>query len=330
MRHATANKTWATTLRATSALALALGMTFGMTVGMTGAQAQSPEAKAATDAAAAANQAASAATSAAQSASAAAQSVQDLKSGFPADSDRLDGDKLTLRTRATGFVELEGNAEVSYCAPSESEAKVIREVGVYAFVRFLAVARNVKDPTPPDISDVDRVDGAKLAAAKRAAARLDVPRRECSDESRVVKKGIAYRIERTRLKENNDYRRTGFAFGALIVPFKFRFGDNEIVASPTVAPYVGWRTGFLGSYGLNFTPVFSAGLGLVPVTDPASSQTQTRPALSVATGVVLRSNKNDSFEAGVLLGRDFLGRADAALDPGSKKPWLSFYIGISQ
>lgn len=269
-------------------LALACGTPF----------AQTAAEKAAGTAQKAAAAAEAAASSAEASASAAARSAQDLKAAYPSDNDRFDGDKLTLRTRLGGFVEVgNGTPGTGRCAPSGSELKVIREDANDLVVRFTRVGKG---------------------------------QGECgSAQGAVVEEFVAYRIEKRRLAADADFRRTGVSFGALIVPFKFRTGDKEIVSSATVAPYLGWRTGWFSSYGVSFTPLFSAGLGLVPVNDPASGRTETRAAFSAATGIVMGSTKNEAFQAGFLVGRDFLGRTDAALDPGSKKVWLSFYVGYT-
>lgn len=245
---------------------------------------------------AAAEKAAAAAETAASAAKSAVKSVEDLKAGYAADEDRFDGDKLTLRTRVVGFAEADTPNDTSWCAPSDSVLKVTREVGDALLLRFTHVG-----------------DGAK----------------ECVDNPKVVNTFMAFRITKSKLTQTTSFRRTGVTFGALIVPFKFRTGDKEIVSSATVAPYVGWRTGWFGTYGLSFTPLFSAGLGLVPVTNPASGKTETRSAFSMATGIVMGSSKNEAFQAGFLIGRDFLGRSDAQLDPGSKKVWLSFYVGYT-
>lgn len=247
-------------------------------------------------AAAAAQKAASAAESAASAASAAAKSVEEMKAGYASDNDRFDGDKLTLRTRVIGFTEAEGGSPTEFCAPSASELKITREVGDALVLRFTHVGKDSE--------------------------------KQCGT-STAVETYIAYRITKSRLTQNTDFKRTGVSFGALIVPFKFRTGDKEIVSSATVAPYLGWRTGWGSSFGVSFTPLFSAGLGLVPVTNPDSGRTETKSAFSISTGIVMGSSKNDAFQAGFLVGRDFLGRTDAALDPGSKKIWLSFYVGYT-
>lgn len=251
---------------------------------------------AAEKAAAAAQKAAEAAESAASAATAAAKSVDEIKAGYASDDDRFDGDKLTLRTRVIGFTEAEGGATTEFCAPADSELKITREVGDALVLRFTRVGKDAK--------------------------------KQCGT-SKPIETYIAYRITKAKLTQNTDFKRTGVSFGALIVPFKFRTGDKEIVSSATVAPYLGWRTGWGSSFGVSFTPLFSAGLGLVPVTNPDSGRTETKSAFSISTGIVMGSSKNDAFQAGFLIGRDFLGRTDAALDPGSKKVWLSFYVGYT-
>lgn len=224
------------------------------------------------------------------------------KAGYQDDNDRFDGDKLTLRTRLTGFRDADATAGTSvFCAPAESELKVVREEAGDLLVRFTRVGKN---------GDA----GADL---------------QCAADKLVKAQFIAYRIAKAAFTAGADFKRTGVSFGALIVPFKFRTGDREIVSSSTVAPYLGWRTGWGSTRGVSFTPIFSAGLGLVPVTDTASGRTETKSALSFATGLVMGSTKNEAFQAGLLVGRDFLGRRDRTLDPGSDKPWISFYVGYT-
>lgn len=220
-------------------------------------------------------------------------------SSFASDNNRFDGDHLTLRTILTGFT----NASVpddksTYCAPAGAKFVVTRDTETKLSVRFLNVEADPKD------------------AANKCPT------------SAVVQQYVTYEIGKDRLAIH-DFKRTGVAFGGLVVPFKFRLGDKEIVSSSTVAPFIGWRTSWLQKWGLTFTPIASAGLGLVPITDPQTSSTETKAAISLATGLVLGSSKNDTFQAGLLIGKDFLGKADRQRDPSSKKGWVSFYIGYN-
>jgi Sec-independent protein secretion pathway component TatC len=115
-----------------------------------------------------------------------------------------------------------------------------------------------------------------------------------------------------------------------VVPFKFRLGgDKGITASSTIAPYVGFRMAFFQGFGLSFTPLISGGLGLVPVTDQNTNTTETKSALSLATGFIMTSSKNERFNAGILIGKDVLSKTDRERDPNVDKAWLSFYLGVS-
>jgi hypothetical protein len=225
--------------------------------------------------------------------------AQDTKNGsIPGDNGRYDGDHLTLRTTVRGFKEPGVQNAPSHCAPAGAKLVVSREREGKLFVRFL------------------QVEGETKAADGLCEA---IPR---------VRYFTQYEIDKTAV-EQFDVKRTGVTFGALMVPFKFRLGDNKIVSSATIAPYAGFRTGWLSSRGLTFTPLVSMGLGLLPVTDPATNESETRPALSAAAGFVIGSSKNEQFQAGLVIGRDYLGRADRALDPGSSKPWVSLYVGYT-
>ena len=139
----------------------------------------------------------------------------------------------------------------------------------------------------------------------------------------------SYQIENTKLA-SAAVKRTGIAFGMLVVPFKFRLGNaKDLVSSSTVAPYVGFRTSWAQSFGLRFTPIVSAGLGMVPVADASGKGTSTKAAFSTAAGLLLTSNKSEQFSVGALIGRDFLGRTDREADSAVSKLWVSFYIGLA-
>lgn len=135
----------------------------------------------------------------------------------------------------------------------------------------------------------------------------------------------AYKVAVAKLKEH-PYRRIGVLFGALVVPFKFHLGgENKLSASSTIAPYVGFRGP--APFGLTFAPVVSAGLGLVPVNNAETDETDTKSAFSVAIGLLLTHSKNDQFNAGILFGKDFLSKSDRAGDDTVDEPWFSIYAG---
>ncbi|MET0532934.1 MAG: hypothetical protein ABW171_01810 [Steroidobacter sp.] len=209
---------------------------------------------------------------------------------FASDEDRLDGDHLKLRVNVTGFAPLDG-AATGLCAPKESKLKVSKHEGDTVYLFFKSI--------PADVSG-------------------------CSS---MVNDSTQYQISATTLNRH-AYRRTGVTFGALIVPFKLYLGDDSrLSASSTIAPYVGFR--WLSTHDLAFTPVVSAGLGLVPVADDSTGETSTRSAFSTAVGVLLTHSKNEKFNAGLLVGKDFLSKNDREGDPAIDNLWFSLYAGYS-
>lgn len=227
---------------------------------------------------------------------------------FPADNGVLKGDHAQFRTTVDGFKALPLSADSKVlCAPAGAKAAITGESTDDLLVRFLSL---------PATTDLLLIDNERAALA------------QCGEDQRV-RLGTQYVLPREVLMRH-DFVRTGVSFGGLVVPFKYRVGrDKELVSSATVAPYVGFRTGWMQSFGLTFTPVLAAGLSLVPVPDAASSSTTTKPAYTLALGIKLSSSKNDAFTAGLLYGRDFLNKSDVAADPKLHKPWLSFYVGAS-
>lgn len=256
-------------------------------------------ATAADDAAAAATAAAAAKASETQAkasetqSKAALESIRSTLTSYPSDGNKYDGDKLQLLVKTCGFEEVETTTPAQgACAPKGSEIIVNSDGGAYLFVAFKEIDAETCTP-------------------------------DCT-----VKPGIQYRIARTKLQQYYA-KRSGVVFGALVVPFKFRLGSkHELVSSATVAPYVGWAKQS-GWGGLTYTPVFSAGLGMVPVTDATSNSTVTKAAWSIAGGFLLTSSKNEQFTAGLLFGKDFLNAVDRQNDPSVEKPWASLFVGYS-
>jgi hypothetical protein len=225
---------------------------------------------------------------------------------YAQDINRFDGDHIRLRTNVTGFKE-SGAADTGkeMCAPVGSGLAVREELtSGDLVVRFY------------DIPDKPRRDVPQEAL------------NACKTDDRV-NIYTAYTIPKNKFIMF-DFKRSGVTFGGLVIPFKFRLaGNKEVTSSSTIAPYVGFRSRYLQAFGLSIEPLLSAGLGLVPVRNPADNTTETKSALSVAAGLVMTSSKNEKFTAGLVVGRDFLSESDRLLDPSVDKAWLSFYLGIA-
>lgn len=229
---------------------------------------------------------------------------------------RQAGDAATALKSHTATSDLEAAtsaaAEAANAAARASEtAQATAAAAVPEIEKALKAGQGMTVPKQPGLFATEEV--ASLSALST-----------CLSEG-MVNDFTAYKIERARLMEH-PHRRTGVMFGALVVPFKFHMGgDNKLSASSTIAPYVGFRGP--APFGLTFAPIISAGLGLVPVNNAATDETDTKAAFSFALGVLLTHSKNDKFNAGVLFGKDFLSKGDRAGDDTVDKVWFSIYAG---
>lgn len=230
------------------------------------------------------------------------------KLNYAGDDDSWAGDNVRLRVGVPGFTVVrkdraddDKSPPVKHCAPAGSRAHVYEESEGTLLVQFELVSS----------------EGSGTAAGVACPADLR------------ARTDVSYSIRKSDLA---SYRllRTGLSFGGLVIPFKYRLGDDkELVSSPAIAPFVGFRTAWMSSLGIEFTPVAAAGLSLVPVPTADGQDTENKAAYTVALGFRVTSSKNQKFTAGLLYGRDFLSTRDLSGQPKLKKPWLSLYLGAS-
>jgi hypothetical protein len=125
-------------------------------------------------------------------------------------------------------------------------------------------------------------------------------------------------------------------FGAaLSVPFKLRRHmanyNRDIVTDVTLAGYIGpkWRISHKNDYYISL--VGNAGLALVPINQSTATAisgngTTTVPAITVAAGVIFQL---DSFQLGILTGRDYASGDLGKTWIYNTVQWYSFSIGYS-
>lgn len=219
---------------------------------------------------------------------------------FASDNGSYKGDKITTYAGTNGFKI----GATNICAPKNTTLYVTNDDG--------KVVTGYVTSVPSDDKDI-----------------ATCPRRSGNDNfTPELKEGQQLIISREDI-EAAWVRRTGFTFGGLVVPFKYRIASRELVGSGAVAPYIGWRTGYGQLLGINITPIVAAGLSLVAVPRQEAEGTDTKAAFTSAFGFRLTSTKNDQFSGGVLFGRDFLNKQDRLTDKNANKPWLSVYLGVS-
>ena len=233
---------------------------------------------------------------------------------YPTNRDDLIGPSFRTDANANGFVvqrntlAAEGGAAnpVVHCAPRNSSLVVTARNDKETFVKFHGL-------------------GVPDAEEEKKAFQLI-----CGSDTNKVLYDIVYTIPNEQF-DRIPLRSSGIAYGALVVPFKFRLGnDKKISSSATIAPYIGARWHKLQRWGVELMPIATAGLALVPLRNPANNETDTKAAFSTAVGITLNSTTQKTFSAGVLIGKDFVGKADRAFDPSVNKLWLSIWLGTSQ
>jgi hypothetical protein len=130
----------------------------------------------------------------------------------------------------------------------------------------------------------------------------------------------------------SDYKREGFTWGGLVIPFKFYLSDKSIKTNSSVVGFAGYEGWFPG---VSLSTVVAAGAGTAPVTTStpttgnssaaagSSNSTTTAVTYSVAVGAI--ATFGGVVKAGVLIGRDYQGNpANFAYE---NKTWLALSIG---
>ena len=143
-------------------------------------------------------------------------------------------------------------------------------------------------------------------------------------EQNPVKPSVAYIIEVTKLEQLKSASVVqGAVFGALTVPFKFYPYDHSVFATATVGFYGGYRVALLG---LQFLPIATFGISVVPITkqENGRSTTSSAPAFTMGGGLIFSIMKSDLLQLGFLVGTDLTGKSNGYKFEG--KPWIAASI----
>jgi hypothetical protein len=153
----------------------------------------------------------------------------------------------------------------------------------------------------------------------------------------VVQKGGVYTISAEQLR-NSSYARYGWIYGPMLVPFKYFPHDRSFEPSQSLGMYMGYRTSWFESRGLSW--VASAGLATMKVSQvvddpnkPGSKTTKenTVAGYTIAGGALFDLTKEAKpFVAGLMVGRDFVGRNSALTYVHDNRTWIALQIGWVQ
>lgn len=143
----------------------------------------------------------------------------------------------------------------------------------------------------------------------------------------MVQVGEVYKIPKDMLVQYG-YFRSGWVYGALLVPYKYHFDDKSFSSATTIGPYLGYR---MGGLGVETAFIGSFGLSSLSVANPSGSgDTSTIQGFSAAIGLIggVRKNSNP-MRFGVMLGKDWAGSNSAVRYKHEGKAWVAVQIGFS-
>ena len=123
-------------------------------------------------------------------------------------------------------------------------------------------------------------------------------------------------------------QRTGWVYGALILPYKYHFDDKSFSSEASIGPYLGRRS-TLG----NISYIWTLTAGLTPLSVDSVDQNGNKKSTSLlaftsAIGLMFELNKGASpFRAGIFYGRDMVSSNSAVTYTHDRKTWLAVQLG---
>ena len=134
---------------------------------------------------------------------------------------------------------------------------------------------------------------------------------------------ITYAIKLTDA-EKSGMARTGFTYGALVVPFKYQLsGDKAFTGSATLGGYVGYRFMTIHELAITATPIAFAGASNISV----SGTSGTSNAMGFSWGIGVVVTLKGAFQLGGVIGCDSVN--SSANYEYNNRPWAAFEIGYS-
>lgn len=179
--------------------------------------------------------------------------------------------------------------------------------------------------TPNTDADSSKSQNVELASAKRPVAAVEL--QMCPD----VTNAQTFYDGATAYVSDNDMKnaefRSGFEYGALIVPFKMQLsGGKAFTGSSSVGGYLGYQNP-IGDLGINYSPIAFAGASNISTSETTGSATKSQTVAGISYGGGILFDVKDSFHVGFVLGFDHVSSAQKY--QYNDKPWISFEIGYS-
>lgn len=255
------------------------------------------------------------AEAAAENAAKSAKAAEDAAKSIPTSGNDFTGDRLTLRTNVYGLaLQRDGNQKDSV-APAGTRFRVIADAGGDLIVAIESIPCVIKKEDSKSIV-------ANPLLQFGPSAEVDCGKIEIN---KIVRPGEAYKLSKSVLVEHG-YRRSGWVYGALLVPYKYHRHDKSFSSAATIGPYLGYRLD-----GLGFDSAFIGSIGIASLAvQNNTGGTTNLQGYTMAFGLIASITKNKNpLQFGVLLGRDWAGSNAAVPYQHEGKTWLAVQIGFS-
>ncbi len=136
---------------------------------------------------------------------------------------------------------------------------------------------------------------------------------------------VAYTVGKSDF-ENSGFTRRGATYGALVVPFKYQLkGEKQFTGGASVGGYAGYKFESLNNLGITATPILFMGASSVSVKGDTADSTKNLMGFTYGFGLV--GTFQNSFQSGLVIGWDRVGKSDGYKYNG--KPWIALQIGFS-
>jgi hypothetical protein len=263
---------------------------------------------------------ASAAMSAATLAEAAAQKA----SATPKDENEWTGDQIQIQSNLEGLKKAGDSSGQKYYAPAfvrfdvskdENDTISLTSRGNYIYTKnqdakpvvvYKAMGHNFYGNIA-ELSGDNEITNVEIGNV-------------AAQNIKLIEPNTSYEIQKSAI-ENIVYKKYGWTYGVLVVPYKFQTHDKSINFAPSYQGYVGYKT---DKNGTAEGPFVSLGLTTadIPTGDGTSISKQ---GLSYGLGWLFEIKKGSGFQLVALAGRDRISSGYQY----DGKVWFSVTLGFS-
>jgi hypothetical protein len=244
-----------------------------------------------------------------------------------------DGDLIILRTTADSLKPVlskdkaaaaalsASGVSPTVTAPARTKFKVNQDDGT---TLILAVKDVPCDPDPAPATPTAEKKIPIATQVSQTFSSISVTPADCKEP--LVVEGHIYEMNRTDL-EKFGYRRLGFIYGGLIIPYKYFAHDKSLEPGTTIGPFLGYRLGQTG-WGISLIATYAVTNIKLKVREGTELKDRTFLGLSRGIGFMFDITKSETpFRAGIMWGRDRVGSNNVDDYPHDGRTWVAAQLG---